>query len=70
MTNFPLEMKYVSSFNLFSPSRFTKMSESTKIDNELTKNAVEIRQIIQDFPLCSTFREIDDQNALGKMQLC
>ena len=43
------------------------MSESTKVDNELTKNAVEIRQIIQDFPLCSTFREIDDQNALGMM---
>eukprot|EP00090_Calanus_glacialis_P015971 TRINITY_DN2507_c0_g1_i1.p1 TRINITY_DN2507_c0_g1~~TRINITY_DN2507_c0_g1_i1.p1 ORF type:complete len:252 (-),score=86.55 TRINITY_DN2507_c0_g1_i1:88-843(-) len=47
------------------------MSESTKIDNELTKNAVEIRQIIQDFPLCSTFREIDDQNALvrGEMEV-
>ena len=44
------------------------MSESTKLDTELTKNAVEIRQIIQDFPLCSTFREIDDQNALGMVQ--
>ena len=36
-----------------------------KINTELTKNAVEIRQIIQDFPLCSTFKEIDEQNALG-----
>ena len=40
-------------------------TDISKLDNELTKNAVDIRQIIQDFPLCSTFREIDDQNALG-----
>ena len=39
--------------------------EPEKINTELTKNAVEIRQIIQDFPLCSTFKEIDEQNALG-----
>ena len=42
-------------------------SEFSKLDNDLTRNAVEIRQIIQDFSLCSTFREIDDQNALGMM---
>ena len=39
--------------------------ESAKINSELTKNAVEIRQIVQDFPLCSTFKEIDEQNVLG-----
>ena len=39
--------------------------EPEKINTELTKNAVEIRQMIQDFPLCSTFKEIDEQNALG-----
>ena len=39
--------------------------EAEKINTELTKNAVEIRQVIQDFPLCSTFKEIDEQNALG-----
>ena len=39
--------------------------EAAKINTELTKNAVEIRQIIQDFPLCSTFKEIDEQNGLG-----
>ena len=39
--------------------------EPEKINTELTKNAIEIRQIIQDFPLCSTFKEIDEQNALG-----
>jgi len=45
--------------------------ESTKIDNDLTKNAVEIRKFIQDFPLCSTFKEIDDNNALvrGEMEV-
>jgi len=44
-------------------------TEGSKIDNELTKNAVDIRQIIQDFPLCSTFREIDDQNALVRAEM-
>lgn len=45
--------------------------EPEKINTELTKNAVEIRQIIQDFPLCSTFKEIDEQNALGsKIESC
>ena len=44
-------------------------SESVRINTELTKNAVEIRQIVQDFPLCWTFKEIDEQNALGKVQL-
>ena len=39
--------------------------DSAKINSELTKNAVEIRQIVQDFPLCSTFKEIDEQNVLG-----
>ena len=39
--------------------------ESARLNTELTKNAVEIRQIVQDFPLCSTFKEIDEQNALG-----
>ena len=41
--------------------------ESATINTELTKNAVEIRQIVQDFPLCSTFKEIDEQNALGDL---
>ena len=41
------------------------MTESAQINSELTKNAVEIRQIVQDFPLCSTFKEIDEQNVLG-----
>ena len=41
------------------------MTESAEINTQLTKNAVEIRQIVQDFPLCSTFKEIDEQNALG-----
>ena len=44
--------------------------EPEKINTELTKNAVEIRQIIQDFPLCSTFKEIDEQNALGTIESC
>ena len=39
--------------------------DSAKINSELTKNAVEIRQLVQDFPLCSTFKEIDEQNVLG-----
>ena len=39
--------------------------EAEKLNTELTKNAVEIRQLIQDFPLCSTFKEIDEQNAMG-----
>ena len=43
--------------------------ESATINTELTKNAVEIRQIVQDFPLCSTFKEIDEQNALGDSYL-
>jgi len=44
--------------------------EAEKLNTELTKNAVEIRQLIQDFPLCSTFKEIDEQNAMvrGKME--
>ena len=46
--------------------RKVEMTESAKINSELTKNAVEIRQIVQDFPLCSTFKEIDEQNVLGK----
>ena len=44
-------------------------TDISKLDNELTKNAVDIRQIIQDFPLCSTFREIDDQNALVRAEM-
>jgi len=43
--------------------------EAAKINTELTKNAVEIRQIIQDFPLCSTFKEIDEQNGLVRGRL-
>jgi len=43
--------------------------ESATINTELTKNAVEIRQIVQDFPLCSTFKEIDEQNALVRRHL-
>jgi len=43
--------------------------EPEKINTELTKNAVEIRQMIQDFPLCSTFKEIDEQNALVRSQM-
>jgi len=44
-------------------------SDFSKLDNNLTRNAVEIRQIIQDFSLCSTFREIDDQNALVREEM-
>ena len=45
--------------------------DSAKINSELTKNAVEIRQLVQDFPLCSTFKEIDEQNVLGNnLLLC
>ena len=44
-------------------------TESEKVNTELTKNAVEIRQIIQDFPLCSTFKEIDEQNALVRTKM-
>jgi len=40
-------------------------TEAASLNTDLTRNAVEIRQSIQDFPLCSTFKEIDDQNALG-----
>ena len=44
-------------------------TDSEKVNTELTKNAVEIRQIIQDFPLCSTFKEIDEQNALVRTKM-
>ena len=52
--------------HLFFQRNFKMTEESAKINSELTKNAVEIRQIVQDFPLCSTFKEIDEQNVLGK----
>ena len=51
--------------HLFFQRRIKMTEESAKINSELTKNAVEIRQIVQDFPLCSTFKEIDEQNVLG-----
>jgi len=43
--------------------------ESVLINTELTRNAVEIRQIVQDFSLCWTFKEIDEQNALVRRRL-
>ena len=52
--------------HLFFQRNIKMTEESAKINSELTKNAVEIRQIVQDFPLCSTFKEIDEQNVLGK----
>jgi len=43
--------------------------ETVVLDTELTRLAVDVRQMIQDFPLCSTFREIDQQNALVRGQM-
>jgi len=34
----------------------------SEIENELTKIGLQIRKSIQDFTLCSTFKEIDEQN--------
>jgi len=39
------------------------------LNTELTQNAVEIRQIIQDFPLCSTFKEVDEMNAMVRTKM-
>ena len=47
----------------------SEQSEAEKFNTELTKSAVEIRQLIQDFPLCSTFKEIDEQNALVRAKM-
>ena len=47
----------------------SEQSEAEKFNTELTKSAVEIRQLVQDFPLCSTFKEIDEQNALVRSKM-
>ena len=38
--------------------------EEEAVERELTRLAVEAREMVQDFPLCSTFREVEAQNAL------
>ena len=39
------------------------------LDTELTRLEVGVRQMVQDFPLCATFREIDQQNALVRGEI-
>ena len=43
--------------------------EVDNLDTELTRLEVGVRQMVQDFPLCATFREIDQQNALVRGEL-
>ena len=43
--------------------------EVDTLDTELTRLEVGVRQMVQDFPLCATFREIDQQNALVRGEL-
>ena len=43
--------------------------EVDNLDTELTRLAVGVRQMVQDFPLCATFREIDQQNALVRGEM-
>ena len=43
--------------------------EVGNLDTELTRLEVGVRQMVQDFPLCATFREIDQQNALVRGEL-
>jgi len=38
------------------------MSELSDLERELTRSTVEVRRLVQDFPLCSTFREVDELN--------
>ena len=37
-------------------------SEVSDLERELTRSTVEVRRLVQDFPLCSTFREVDELN--------
>jgi len=46
-----------------------KRMSTDNLNTELTQNAVEIRQIIQDFPLCSTFKEVDEMNAMVRTKM-
>ena len=51
---------------------FQKMPGDPEVDNldtELTRLEVGVRQMVQDFPLCATFREIDQQNALVRGEM-
>ena len=51
---------------------FQKMPGDPEVDNldtELTRLEVGVRQMVQDFPLCATFREIDQQNALVRGEI-
>ena len=43
--------------------------EVDTLDTELTRLEGGVRQMVQDFPLCSTFREIDQQNALVRGEM-
>ena len=43
--------------------------EVDNLDTELTRLEVGVRQMVQDFPLCATFREIDQQNALVRGEI-
>ena len=43
--------------------------EVDNLDTELTRLEVGVRQMVQDFPLCATFREIDQQNALVRGEM-
>jgi len=43
--------------------------EVASLDTELTRLEVSARQMVQDFPLCATFREIDQQNSLVRGEM-
>jgi protein transport protein SEC20 len=47
----------------------TEAGETSDLDTELTRREVDIRQLIQDFSLCSTFKEVDQLNGLIRTEM-
>ena len=65
-SNFP------QSDHLAEEKTLQKMPGDPEVDNldtELTRLEVGVRQMVQDFPLCATFREIDQQNSLVRGEM-
>jgi len=47
----------------------TDSASASDIDTALTRLEVEIRHLIQDFPLCSTFKEVDQLNSVVRAEM-
>jgi len=47
----------------------TGLESASDLDTALTRLEVEIRHLIQDFPLCSTFKEVDQLNSVVRAEM-